>query len=100
MEIDLFFLRALGVIGMVVWFVVGWTTVRYFAIANGHRPLVIGLTLMSVLATIVTYGMAWTMFRTVDSVDSGWAGWALYTNRIAVVLMAAVVWRTGRAIFR
>lgn len=99
-EADLFILRALGFIGLVAWVFVGWTTLRYFADANGHRPLIMALFVLSMLSILVTFGLGWTVWQRVDHIRDGWDSWSLYTNRVAVLCEAGVVFWTGRRIMR
>ena len=98
MEADVAFLRGLGTLGLLAWGFTGWTTLRYMAKANGHRPLIIALLMLSFLSMVITFGLGWTMWQRVDHIRDGWGTWSLYTNRIAVLCEAGVVWWTGRSI--
>lgn len=98
MEADLAVLRGLAVVGILAWGFTGWTTIRFMARANGHRPLIIALLLLSFLSMAITFGLGWTVWQRSDTVRNGWDSWALYSNRIAVLFEAGVVWWTGRRI--
>lgn len=98
-EADLFVLRTLGVVGLCLWGFVGWTTLRHLANANGHRPLITGLLVMSLLSFGVTFGLAWTMFHA-SKVPNNVALWSLYSNRVLVLLESAVVYWTGQRIMK
>lgn len=98
MGTDLWGLRILSDLSMVAWLVVSLTTLRWFAVANGHRPIVSGIVGLAGLALLSAVSLSFASHSVSYLVAQGWELWGVYSLRVYSILGAFTLYITGRRV--
>lgn len=98
MDTDLLWLRIFSDAALISWIVVSLTTLRWFYVANGHRPIVSGIVGLSSLAMLSAVSLVYSAHHLQALQQEGWALWGSFSLRGYSILGALTLYVTGRRV--